>query len=194
MDRGAQRRVRQSKETLRWRSERCERADWHGARAFLRRIPEGDRTFFKEAVEDPEVVSRRGRSTRHGRWLAVDDGDVVGYVAVVPLHGWSSHVGEIRLIVDPAHRGEGVGTRARPARDPRGASETDLSKLVVEVLADQEFTIEMFRSLGFDPEALLTGHVRDRRGELLDLMILAHRDERRPDGVAAGGRAGERPV
>ena len=32
----------------------------------------------------------------------------------------------------------------------------------------------MFRALGFDPEALLTGQVRDRDGELLDLMILAH--------------------
>jgi hypothetical protein len=32
----------------------------------------------------------------------------------------------------------------------------------------------MFRSLGFDPEALLTDHVRDRTGELRDLMILSH--------------------
>jgi hypothetical protein len=32
----------------------------------------------------------------------------------------------------------------------------------------------MFRALGFDPEALLTGQVRDRGGEFRDLMILAH--------------------
>jgi hypothetical protein len=31
----------------------------------------------------------------------------------------------------------------------------------------------MFRALGFDPEALLTDHVRDQSGELRDLMILA---------------------
>ena len=31
----------------------------------------------------------------------------------------------------------------------------------------------MFRALGFDPEALLTDHVRDRSGALRDLMILA---------------------
>jgi hypothetical protein len=32
----------------------------------------------------------------------------------------------------------------------------------------------MFRSLGFDPEALLEDHVRDSSGELHDLMILSH--------------------
>jgi hypothetical protein len=34
--------------------------------------------------------------------------------------------------------------------------------------------VNMFRSLGFDPEALLVDHVRDRSGELRDLMVLAH--------------------
>ncbi len=102
--------------------------------------------------------SSRSRSTtrpllaawRHdgaGRWLAVADGGVVGYVAVVPLHGWSSHVGEIRLIVDPAHRGEGVGTALWPGTRSLEAFRGGLSKLVVEVLANQEFTIEMFRAL-----------------------------------------------
>ena len=79
---------------------------------------------------------------------------VLGYCAVVPLHGWSSHVGEIRLIVDPAHRGEGVGT-ALARHATLKAFRAGLSKLVVEVLATQEFTIAMFSSLGFDPEALL---------------------------------------
>lgn len=139
---------------------------------FLRRIPERDRTFFKEPAEDQAVIETWVQDPV-GRRLALDRGAVLGYVAVVPLHGWSSHVGEIRLIVDPEHRGEGVGTAlARHAIIE--ALRTGLSKLVVEVLATQEYTIEMFRALGFDPEALLTGQVRDRGGELLDLMILAH--------------------
>jgi L-amino acid N-acyltransferase YncA len=49
-----------------------------------------------------------------------------------------------------------------------------LEKMVVEVIAVQEPTIAMFRSLGFDPEALLTDHVRDRNGDLRDLMVLSH--------------------
>ncbi|HLJ02124.1 MAG TPA: GNAT family N-acetyltransferase [Solirubrobacteraceae bacterium] len=140
--------------------------------AFLRRIPEGDRTFFKEDVEDPGVVAGWVQDGE-GRWLATVQDAVVGYVSVVALHGWSSHVGEIRLIVDPAHRGHGVG-RALAQHAVLAAFRAGFTKLVVEVLATQEFTIAMFRALGFDPEALLTGQVRDRGGELRDLMILAH--------------------
>jgi ribosomal protein S18 acetylase RimI-like enzyme len=149
-----------------------ERRDQAALEEFLGRIPEGDRTFFKEPIDDGAVIATWLESGGD-RWLAVAEGQVLGYVAVLPLHGWSSHVGEIRLIVDPAHRGEGVGS-ALAQYAILEAFRGGLSKLVVEVLANQAFTVEMFRALGFDPEALLTGQVQDRSGELLDLMILAH--------------------
>jgi ribosomal protein S18 acetylase RimI-like enzyme len=152
---------------------------------FLRRIPEGDRTFFKEPVDDPGVVSG-WTNDRAGRWVAIDGETVLGYVAVVPLHAWSSHVGEIRLIVDPEHRGAGVGS-ALAKRAVIDAFRGGLSKLLVEVLADQEFTIEMFRGLGFDPEALLKGQVRDRGGRFQDLMILAHTANEAAAALAAAG-------
>jgi hypothetical protein len=59
----------------------------------------------------------------------------------------------------------------------------------VEVLAREEFTIAMFRALGFDPEALLTGQVRDRGGTFQDLMILAHTAEEALAGIAVAGLA-----
>ena len=139
---------------------------------FLARVPEADRTFFKEDVDDPEVVDG-WLQPGPARAIAVEDGEVVGWLSVVPLHGWSSHVGEVRLIVDPAQRGRGVG-RALARRAVLEALELGLQKMVVEVIAVQEPTIAMFRSLGFDPEALLTDHVRDRAGELRDLMVLSH--------------------
>ena len=57
------------------------------------------------------------------------------------------------------------------------------------MLANQEFTIEMFSALGFDPEALLKGQVRDRGGELLDLMILAHTAGDAAAAIVAAGLA-----
>jgi hypothetical protein len=56
-------------------------------------------------------------------------------------------------------------------------------------VADQEPAIAMFRSLGFDPEALLKDHVRSRDGELHDLMILAHSVEESYAALAATGIA-----
>jgi ribosomal protein S18 acetylase RimI-like enzyme len=154
---------------------------------FLERVPEGDRTFFKEDVADPEVIAwwlRPGAA----RSLAVEDGVVVGSVAVVPLQGWSSHVGEVRVVVDPDHRRRGVG-RALTRHAVREALRLGLTKMVVEVVADQEPAIAMFRSLGFDPEALLKDHVRDQAGELRDLMILAHAAEQAYSAMATAGLA-----
>jgi ribosomal protein S18 acetylase RimI-like enzyme len=152
---------------------------------FLQRVPEGDRTFFKEDVDDPDVIAAW---TRPGaaRAVAVEGEDVVGYVAVVAMQGWSSHVGEVRVIVDPEHRGRGIG-RALARHAVQEALELGLTKMVVEVIADQESTIGMFRSYGFDPEALLKDHVRDQSGELRDLMILAHSVEESAAALAAAG-------
>jgi ribosomal protein S18 acetylase RimI-like enzyme len=152
---------------------------------FLQRIPEADRTFLKEDVSDPEVVVRWSHPG-DARSIAVDGGEVVGYVAVVPLHGWSSHVGEVRIVVDPDQRGHGIG-RALARRAVLDALELGLAKLVVEVIADQEALIAMFRGLGFEPEALLTDHVRDRSGELRDLMVLANSVEEQFAAMGATG-------
>ena len=80
---------------------------------------------------------------------------------------------ELRLVVAPAARGKGVGA-SLAAHALRQAVEMGLSKLVVEVVAVQEGAIEMFNSLGFRGEALLTDQIRDGRGELQDLVVLAH--------------------
>lgn len=44
----------------------------------------------------------------------------------------------------------------------------------MEVVADQSPAVAMFQSLGFQAEALLRDHVRDRSGRLRDLILLAH--------------------
>jgi len=54
------------------------------------------------------------------------------------------------------------------------AIQLGLGKIVVEVVADQTAAVAMFQSLGFNAEALLRDHVRDRSGELRDLILLAH--------------------
>jgi len=142
---------------------------------FLGGLPDGDVTFIKEDVKDPATAAAWARPEARGhRWVAVeDDGTVLGLVSVTPLLGWSAHVGELRLVVDPARRGRGVGASlARHAL--HAALDGGLQKVVVEVVAEQEGAIRMFTNLGFRGEALLTDHIRDRNGELQDLLVLAH--------------------
>jgi ribosomal protein S18 acetylase RimI-like enzyme len=117
-----------------------------------------------------------------------DDGAVRGYVAVLPLSGWSDHVGEVRLVVAPASRGTGLGRDlARHALVQ--AVEAGLRKLVVEVVPDQGSALALFTALGFTGEALLRDQIRDRDGELRDLMVLAHHVGDTWSGMTAVGVA-----
>ena len=52
---------------------------------FFAGLPEGDRTFIKEDVTDPSTVRAwTSGAAAGGRWVAVDDDEVSGYVAVRP--------------------------------------------------------------------------------------------------------------
>jgi GNAT superfamily N-acetyltransferase len=112
-------------------------ADLDALSAFFERVPESERTFFKEPVLDRATVEGWLTGERGRRGLALsDDGRVVGYVAVIRLTGWSDHVGEVRLVVDPEARGQGLG-RALARWALLQALDCDLKKLTVEVVAEQ---------------------------------------------------------
>ena len=150
-----------------------ERDDVDALRRFFARVPEGDRTFFREDVLQPGVVERWLADPDQHRLIGFVDGDIGGHVAVIRGVGWSRHVGEIRLVVDPEHRRRGLG-RLLAQRAVVEAVEMGTTKLVVEVVAAQEPTVEMFTKLGFEPEGLLKDHVRNQAGEVHDLLVLAH--------------------
>jgi ribosomal protein S18 acetylase RimI-like enzyme len=163
--------------------------------AFFGSLTDGDLTFIKEEVTDPDVVrSWASDASPGGRWVSVEgegeDAEVTGYVAVRPLPGWSNHVGEVRLVVSPTRRGTGLG-RELARRALVEAVSSGLSKLVVEVVAEQGAALALFTDLGFSGEALLRDHIRDRSGELRDLMVLAHHVGETWSGMDAVGIADE---
>jgi RimJ/RimL family protein N-acetyltransferase len=141
---------------------------------FLDELSEGDLTFVKEPVTDPATIRSWASPEAAGaRWLAMDGGSVTGFLEVLPLTGWSDHVGEIRLVVHPGHRGQGLG-RDLARRALLHAASTGLTKLIVEIVAEQEAHLSIFTSIGFTGEALLRDHIRDREGKLRDVIMLAH--------------------
>jgi ribosomal protein S18 acetylase RimI-like enzyme len=155
-------------------------------RAFFRRVPESDHNSFAEDVFEPGLMESWLQDGRARRAVAVDDAQVVGYVAVIPLVGWSSHVGSLRVVVDPAARGQGVG-RELARHGLVTALELGLTKIVVEVVVDAVPAIGMFEALAFEPEALLRDHVRDKTGDLRDLVVLAHLVDGTWSGMATAG-------
>jgi ribosomal protein S18 acetylase RimI-like enzyme len=143
---------------------------------FLSLMPEGDLTFLKEPI-DGDTVSGWLADQRALRWVALgEDGEIQAMLSIVPGALWSAHVGELRLVVGAPYRRRGLGRRL--AR--HGLTEAvrlGLRKIVVEVVAGKEGDLAMFESIGFRPEALLCDQICDRRGELHDLVLLAHEVE-----------------
>ncbi len=154
--------------------------------AFFHRIPESDHNSFAEDVLAPGTVASWLADPRGRRAVAVDDGQVVGYVAVLPMVGWSAHVGSLRIVVDPESRGRGVG-RALARHGLLASLDLGLTKVVVEVVVGAVAAIGMFEAIGFEPEAMLRDHVRDKSGGLRDLVVLAHLVEGTWSGMATAG-------
>lgn len=147
--------------------------------AFFRRIPEADRFGLKEAVTDPHVVERWALTLDYSRalpLLAILDGKIVGDGT---LHhrraGARQHIGEVRVVVDPAYRNRGVG-RGLLHKLIDMAGDKGLKKLMFEVIADtEEAARHTAQVLGFVPVASLPGHVQDACGHPHDLIIMERR-------------------
>ena len=146
---------------------------------FVADVPDGERRFLKERVDDPlEVCAELSGERKVRRFVVVDTlGDpdeLVGVAGAFPGEGWSSHVAEVRVLVSARHRGRGLGRRLARAALVE-ALELGCTHAYVEVVAEQEALVAMFQDLGFEPEALLADFVRDGTGELHDLLLLTHR-------------------
>lgn len=142
-------------------------------REFFAELPDEDVTSVKEDVRDPSSVDAAVADTRASRWVAVEGDEVMAYASLIPGVGLSAHVGELRLVVSRRFRRRGLG-RSMARTVMLAALNSGLSKVMVEVPANQESTADVFRRLGFEGEALLRDHVRDRNGQLSDLLVLAH--------------------
>jgi RimJ/RimL family protein N-acetyltransferase len=145
--------------------------------AFFRGLPEEDRLFLRENVTREDVVDRFVRHLDYDAVLpliAEYQGRIVGDGTLHRnRHGWTSHVGEIRVVVEPEFQRRGLGTAIARLLVKR-ATAFGLDKLVAEVVENQIGAQRAFGKLGFYPEAVLKSHVKDIHGTKRNLVILAN--------------------
>jgi RimJ/RimL family protein N-acetyltransferase len=144
---------------------------------FFCEIPSDDLLFLRRDVTQRAVIDQWAERVGRGSVftvLAFANDRLVGEAS---LHlnsvSWSEHVGEIRVVIAPAMRQSGLGSGLTNAifllAIGRG-----ISKIVAEMTIEQKGAIAVFQKLGFRVEGLLRNHVRDRRGEPRDLVLMAH--------------------
>ena len=151
---------------------------------FFERVPEEDRAFLKEDLinrYEVEVWLDQIDIDRETVLVAFAGKRIVGTAVLErQRHGWSRHVGEIRIVADPTFRRRGLGHALANAIIDL-AQQTGLEKLLAEMVSDRPEPIRVFKRLGFKTEATFNDQVKDRHGNTHDLLVMA-RYTRSADG------------
>jgi len=143
---------------------------------FFERVPEEDRAFLKEDLinrYEVEVWLDQIDVDRETVIVAVAGKQIVGTAVLQrQRHGWSRHVGEIRIVADATFRRRGLGHALADAIIDL-AQHTGLEKLLAEMVSDRPGPIRVFKRLGFKTEATFNDQVKDRHGSTHDLLVMA---------------------
>jgi len=143
---------------------------------FFERIPEEERYYLKENVASAKVI--QGWTTNMDLSKVIPIVAVVGdaIVADATLHlnrtPARHHLGEVRVVVDPAYREVGLGGRLiREILDI--AANLGLVKVVFELVAQREVeAVCAAERVGFKEVATLEDRVKDFWGNYQDLILL----------------------
>lgn len=144
---------------------------------FARRLPEHDLLFLRRDITKTGAVETWLRGVERGTIktvVAEEAGRLEGYASIDRGEvDWSPHVAELRVLVSPDVRGQGLG-RVLIQEAFALALGLGIEKIVAQMTVDQKGAIASLEEVGFKAEALLRDHVKDRAGQKHDLVILSH--------------------
>lgn len=165
-----------------------EAGDREALLAFYRALPEEDRLFLRDDVTSQEWADRFIGSIDYTTvipLLAEAGGKLVANGTLYrTLHGWTTHVAEIRLAVARPYQRRGVAT-AMLRELVRLATALGVEKMIANVVDNQVGAIRAFGKLGFEREAVLKGHVKDIHGMKRDLVVMSNDVSHIWDAMAA---------
>jgi RimJ/RimL family protein N-acetyltransferase len=142
---------------------------------FLKTLPLEHRLFLRDDVADEMTVKRWTENLDYSKVLPLLGEVDRKVVANGSLHfsnlTWMLHVGEIRILVGPKHRGMGIGRTIIHELFGLGLAH-GLERIVATQMDSEEFLIKTLVSLGFFEVARVPKHVKDIKGIKHDLVFL----------------------
>jgi L-amino acid N-acyltransferase YncA len=145
---------------------------------FFARIPEEERWFLRDNVDEPEVLSEWIKNLDFVSILPVvavteDDNTIIANVRLYRRRAaCMNHMAHLRIMVDPAFRHQRVGTWMLVDMI-KYAMDTGIEKLVAEFLAGvEQAAINAAYKLDFFEQAVLKEYVKDPGGKYHDLIIM----------------------
>ena len=145
--------------------------------SFAHSLPADDLLHLRIDITDPEIVKQwvRNLEARKTVTIIAENGEEMAGYAILHhnMVTWQRHLGEIRLLLAPEYRSQGLG-RTLAEEIIAIAQDLELSKVVAQMMPDQPGARALFLRLGFQTEALLPDFVIDRSGQTRDLIIMAY--------------------
>ncbi len=159
--------------TLRFFTEAYEEALF----TFYRELPEEDRMFLKQDVTNRKIFEMLVNAIRIGlatTIIAIHEGRIIGEAGLhIHRHGWTRHVGELRLVLQRGFTGKGL-TRVILKEMVDVANAKGLDKIVFRILDSQKDSRKALEEVGFQKEALLKQHATDLNGNKHDMVIMSN--------------------
>jgi L-amino acid N-acyltransferase YncA len=144
---------------------------------FARSLPPDDLLFLRTDITEPAIVDQWILDLERANSITVlaeSERELAGYATLhLEQARWTRRVGEIRVQVAPAFRGQGLGRRLTQEIFHLGQSR-HIKKMAAMMTPDQTGARTAFEKLGFQVEALLQDWVVDRGGRPRDLLIMSY--------------------
>ncbi|MBU1627346.1 GNAT family N-acetyltransferase [bacterium] len=152
-----------------------EKDDYDNLFEFFHNLPEKDRLFLKDDVTNPETIKGWFKEFDPDKVFPIvahrGDKIVADGTLHRARHGWSKHVGEIRLVVSSEYQSKGLGMKMLDELI-HAAMQKGVKKLMAQVAGNQSQVISAFEKYGFIREATLKDHIIDITGMKSDLVIM----------------------
>lgn len=154
-----------------------EKLDLENLSKFFSKIPRSDLLIYKDDVRKQETIESWFTSSMYNKILqlvAIKSGEIIAKGTLHKEGLYWQHAVEIKLIVDPDYRGNGLGSQMFKALLAEGLKH-GFEKIIVRFTPDSKGFIRILDNLGFRPEAVFNCYVKcEESGEHKDLVIASY--------------------
>jgi len=157
-----------------------EKGDYDKLLVFFQNLPERDRMFLKDDVTDPETIKGWFKNFDLEKVFPLvairDDKIIADGTLHRASHGWSKHLGEIRIVIANEYRHKGLSIILLDELF-HVAIIKGVKKMMAQVAENQERALSAFEKYGFVREATLKEHIIDSNGLPGNLVIMTRNME-----------------
>ena len=122
--------------------------------------------------ERAEEFVRENVEENYAQFVALRDENVIGWADIIPLkHPKMTHVGALGIGILAAYRGRGIGSQLLE-KTVEHAWASGLKRLELEVFADNEPAIRLYKKRGYVQEGLKR-YARFIDGQYQDIVVMA---------------------